>query len=188
MGAALQVDWPAIQRAFEVGASLEQIAATFGVAAGTVKKRAQRYDWLSPDKMQKALESGSGLRVSKVSQKGQNAPKKQANRAVAEALVATWAEKGAAHRNLIFNKAHEAIKKATLPVISKWSDMQIADTMARKAANLESAETQINIAVLPSGWPKPASENGGWSGQTVDVATDENAEGPELLDSEPSEG
>jgi hypothetical protein len=179
MGKALDIDWNAARRAIELGASYEQVAATFGVGHATIRKRALRHGWLTPEKAHEAVVSGITIK--------RHDPAK-ATAMVTEALGMTWQQKGEAHRNLVFDIAHNAIKKAKMPAPVKWAELDIADKLARKAAGLESGESQVNIAILPNGWPKPASENGGWSGHSVDTNVVESEEPSEALASEGSEG
>lgn len=176
----LKADWASIRRSIEGGADCVQTARVFAVSAKTLQQRARREGWLSPEKVQKTLESGSGAREAFLRLNPQNA-------SVIEAVALTLQAKGELHRKIVFEKAHEAVKKAAMGPIVKWSDLAIADTIARKAAGLESGDSQVNIAVLPSGWPTGASEMGGYRGQSMDIDVIESAEGDGTLVPPPSD-
>ena len=55
MPAALDVNWPEVRRAAEMGADLRIVAAKFGISIEAVRKRAQREQWLTPNKLAERL-------------------------------------------------------------------------------------------------------------------------------------
>ena len=159
---AIAADWSAIRSAIENGSSMEKVASRFGVKRETIKKRAQRGGWILPSDIEKLALQGKPPLSPKLS------PKE--SKATALALIAeSWAEKGEEHRRLTFEKAHHAIRNAKVDAPKNWRDFEIADKVARKAAGLESGDSQVNLAITPMTWVTPGSRLPGTC--SVEVAT-----------------
>lgn len=151
MPAALDTDWKAIELARLSGLTFKELSNAFGISEATLRKRAQRHNWIDPNNLQqrarqevKAVSTGSTGNATK---------------AVTEHIVAkTWAERGEEHRAMVFEKANGALRKAKLQAPKTWKDAEIADKMARRSAGLENAEivqqTLVNLQAI-SGGPRP---------------------------------
>ena len=154
----LDIDWRSARFAVENGALYDKVASEFGIGSGTLRKRAQREGWMTPGKVKDAVE------------RHELKQRHGMSRDVAlSALAQSWAEKGEGHRSLVFDRASAAMKSAKLEPPKNWRDAEIVDKMARKAAGLESGDTQISVAFVPMQWPKEATETGGFCGAFVDV-------------------
>ena len=118
-------------------------AEEFAVKEDTIRKRARRYNW----PVSKAI--------------GKSVQKAVQNTQVAERTAHDWLAKSAAHRAVVFDKAHGAITKATIRPPQSWKDFDLADRAARRATGLENTEVvqqtlvQINEAIDDFDQPRP---------------------------------
>jgi hypothetical protein len=129
------IPWDVIERTCIAGMTFMSAADEFAVKEDTIRKRARRYNW----PVSKAI----GKAVQKAVQ----------NTQVADRTAQDWLAKSAAHRAIVFDKAHGAIIKARLRPPESWKDFDLADRAARRAAGLEKADVvqqtliQINEAI-----------------------------------------
>lgn len=127
---ALDVDWAAIERACTAGMSFQEAERVFGIPSDTIYKRSVRKAWIVPTKIEKIVREVS--------------EREKTMQIVGNTVGQTWAERGEAHRRMVFEKAYGGLTSAQLPTPKSWKDAEIADKMARRAAGLDNAETQVN--------------------------------------------
>lgn len=113
--------------------SFAQAEKKYGVSQKTISKRANRNKWPIPRVIAKQIQG-----------KLEQAVERQAIK---------WASKGDRHREVVFNLAHESLKKMKPKAPKNFREAESADKMARRAAGLEVADVnqqtliQINEAI-----------------------------------------
>ena len=140
MPAALDRNWDAIRIEFSHGMSIPCLAVKYEVSEGTLKARSAREKWMDMRPETHATEvappatvvQGSVLEVTKTA---------------AKQVGKTWAERGDAYRNMVFERTSSLMKQATLAPPTNWKDADIVDKMARRAAGLDNLETQVNTII-----------------------------------------
>ena len=67
---------------------------------------------------------------------------RSSNAQVTEAIAESWAEKGEAHRSLIYGMTNTALQKVVRnpPPLESWSDIERADKAGRRACGLDDSE------------------------------------------------
>ena len=141
--------WEAVKSACIAGMGFSEAARTFGINnahAVIMKSRAQH--WPIPSRVQeRARQLQQQLqRQSEAAQEARNG-----NEKAIEAAAQSWAEKGEAHRALVYGITTAALKKVakTPPPLESWSDVERADKAGDAAADLmiASATRSINIGM-----------------------------------------
>lgn len=141
----------------------------YGVSCKTISKRANRKHWALPRIIAKAVEKKIENGLEKVASK--------------------WKDKGERHREVVFDLAHESLKKMKAKAPKNFREAEAADKMARRAAGLEvseiSQQTLIQINDAIDAHVLPVHENG-------EVMEAEVVDGPSptpnaLPDSEPAQ-
>jgi hypothetical protein len=66
-----------------------------------------------------------------------------------EAAAQSWAEKGEAHRSLIYDLTNAALRKVAKapPPLESWSDIERADKAGRRSCGLDDSERNQNINI-----------------------------------------
>ena len=74
---------------------------------------------------------------------------RNSNAQVTEAIAESWAEKGEAHRSLVYGMTNTALRKVakTPPPLESWSDIERADKAGRRACGLDDSEATRNISI-----------------------------------------
>ena len=121
-GSRVAIPWDVIERTCIAGMTFMSAAEEFAVKEDTIRKRARRYNW----PVSKAI--------------GKSIQKAVQNTQVADRTAHDWLAKSAAHRAVVFDKAHGAITKATMRPPQSCKDFDLADRAARRASGLENAE------------------------------------------------
>jgi hypothetical protein len=141
-GNRVAIPWEIIERTCIAGMTFMDAAKEFGIKEDTIRKRARRYNW----PVSKAI----GKAVQKAVQNAQ----------VVDKTAQDWLSKGNAHRQVVFDKASGAIKKANMRPPKSWKEFDLADRAARRSAGLENAEvaqtTLIQINETPDEHPVEA--------------------------------
>jgi transposase len=125
--------WDSVKVCYLNGMHPKEIAKRFSIAENTVYTKIGKAGWYKIKKEAIAQE-----------------PQPQAIEELAQVLEEDWKSKGAAHRSMMYEIAHKALKSASLPAPRSWKDAQIADNIARKATGLD--EEKGNTAVVNIGW------------------------------------
>lgn len=116
----------------------------YGVSCKTISKRANRKHWPLPRILSKAIEKKIENGLEKVASK--------------------WKDKGERHREVVFDLAHESLKKMKAKAPKNFREAEAADKMARRAAGLEvseiSQQTLIQINDAVDAHVLPVHENG----------------------------
>lgn len=143
------INWREIELACVAGMSYKEAEEKFGIKEGTVRKRALRYNWPTPARIatrtkELALKGGGG-------------------EGIIETVAATLMARGEKHREHVFTKASESVKKSKVKPPRNWKDFEIADKVARRAAGLDVGENiqqtliQINESAEPDVMPVDAT-------------------------------
>jgi hypothetical protein len=116
----------------------------YGVSNKTISKRANRKHWALPRIIAKAVEKKIEAGLDKVASK--------------------WKDRGERHRDVVFDLAHESLKKMKVKAPKNFREAEAADKMARRAAGLEvseiSQQTLIQINDAIDAHVLPVSESG----------------------------
>jgi len=143
-----KVAWSDVKDACEVeGLTITDVCARFRLKYPAVYARATRGKWKV---------------ISSVKKRAKELQKREAELTT---TASEWARRGDAHRELVFNAAHGALKKANLKPPRTWKEAKVVDEMARKACELDKANDtsralliHINeIADGPDSYPIEAS-------------------------------
>ena len=141
-GGRAAIPWSVIERACIVGMTFMTAAQEFGVKEDTIRKRAMRYKWPVPKTIGKAVQAAVQ------------------NEEVIERSAQDWMARSAAHRALVFDRAHEALAKAKMRPPQSWREFDLADRAARRSAGLDNEENvqqtllvQINERI--NDWDQP---------------------------------
>lgn len=115
------------------GMTPREISKNFGIPENTIYTKIAKAGW-------------SKIKKEALAKK----PEPQEVEILAKVMEENWKEKGAAHRAVVYEMAHKALKSAKLPTPRSWKDAQIADNMARKAVGLD--EEKGSSAVINVGF------------------------------------
>jgi hypothetical protein len=138
-----KVAWKDVKEACEMeGLTITEVCARFRLKYPAVYARASRGKWNV---------------ISSVKKRAKELRKRDAELATS---AAEWARRGDAHRELVFNAAHGALKKANLKPPRTFKEAKIADEMARRACGLDEGESAkhavlIHINELDASEPYP---------------------------------
>lgn len=117
-------NWPAAREAIALGASVRQVAESYGVSVDALKQRIHREKWPRPEQIQYAPAPSPLVIASQ-----------------------TWAEKGEQHRAQIFKLAQRALASIadTPPDLTNWADIERAARLADRAAGLDQAAPVVSL-------------------------------------------
>jgi hypothetical protein len=143
LGAVPDSVWMAIREAIAAGVPLEVVSSRSGVPEGWISARAEKQDWLTPEKRERIV-AQYGLmdydQLSKVKDE------------LALAAAAVSADEALRHRAMVAKNSTEKLRESfdsgVLTAPMTWKDAKIADEMARKAYGLENGEKQQTIIQL----------------------------------------
>jgi hypothetical protein len=118
-----KVAWKDVKNACETeGLTVTEVCARYKLKYPAVYARATRGKWKV---------------ISTVKKRAEELQKREAELAT---TASEWARRGDAHRELVFNTAHGALKKASLKPPRTWKEAKVVDEMARKASGLDKAD------------------------------------------------
>ena len=132
--------WKAIELSVCVGGlTFTEVARRFNVDVHAVMMRAKRGRWLRSAKISQSLQDGYMDRETT----------RRCNDEAAEIIGESWAEKGEAHRGLVYGMTNAALKKVAKnpPPLESWSDIERADKAGRRACGLDHETHSINIGM-----------------------------------------
>ena len=167
----MNVDWVGARSAVESGVSIEKVAAKFGIKIPTLRKTAQRQEWLLPSDIEKAVAKAQTNLSSTLSHS-------LSRESRIELLAETWVEKGVNLRQLAYTKAFTALKTANLKPASNARDFEILDKVARRAAGLDTADNQVNLSFSLPGWGQNARVFDADSGAYSSPSSEEETQSP----------
>lgn len=127
-----QDEWKDIRTVVESGISVKAAADQYGLDQYTVWKRAQREGWLTPSKLEKAVQ-----RQREVSKRVQDRPPP------AEIIAKSMAEQGEELRSLALKLSKKGLKDALSNPdlrVESWDDAKKAWEIGAKAAGLDKGE------------------------------------------------
>jgi hypothetical protein len=132
--------WRQIELACVAGMSYSDAAEQFGVKVNTIRAKAVRNNWPTPQNVGKRAK--------------QLAAKPSATKAL-DKIAEGWQEKAENHRLTVFDKTSKAIAGSVLRPPKNWRDFDIVDKAARRAAGLDNTEvvqqTLVNINEISEG-------------------------------------
>ncbi len=120
--------WETIKACYLSGMTPREMSSRFGIPENTIYTKIGKAGWYKIKREALAQEP---------------APKEV--EVLAKVLEENWKEKGAAHRAVVYEMAHKALKSARLPTPRSWKDAQIADNMARKAVGLDEEKGSTSV-------------------------------------------
>ena len=138
--------WETIKLAVVNGMGFSEAAKAFHVNVHTVIMRSRRDRWPTSSRVEERarLLQASLQRQSEAAQERRNG-----NEQAIEAAAQSWAEKGEAHRSLVYGITTAALKKIAHapPPIENWSDIEKADRAGRRSAGLDDSERNQTINI-----------------------------------------
>jgi hypothetical protein len=122
-------NWPAAREAIALGASVRQVAESYGVSIDALKQRIHREKWPRPEQIQYAPAPSPLVIASQ-----------------------TWQQKGEAHRSQIFAMTQRALTAIsdTPPELTNWADIERAARLADRAAGLDQAAPLVSLTFPPA--------------------------------------
>jgi len=167
------IPWVAIQdTATAECLNIQELAARFNVAEGTIRKRVNRGQLTLVVRMIGAIQK--------------RAAEKAAENVIAK-KADEWLEKGENHRKVAFDLAHDSLKLMKPKAPRNFREAELADKIARRAAGLDTqdvvSQTLINIneAMSADDEPTPVIE-----GEIVSAASDEGATEASQIQTQPT--
>lgn len=118
--------WRMAREAVALGMTIREAADRYGIPYERAKKRAQRDEWPTRDRIIAAAPA--------------NVP--NARQIVAQ----SWAERGEAHRRTVMSIVERALGAANIAPPENWADLERAARIGDRAAGLEKAAPAITLA------------------------------------------
>jgi hypothetical protein len=139
--------WLAVEKAVCAGMGYSQAARAFGIRSPhAIIMRSRREKWPIPSRVE---ERARQLQASLQSRSMAAGQRRDGNEITTEALARSWAEKGEAHRSLVYGMTNSALKKVAKnpPPLESWSDVERADKAGRRACGLDDSEAVRNVSI-----------------------------------------
>ena len=130
--------WKAVEAAICIGGlGYSEAGRKFGIEPHAIMGKAKRNKWPLPSK----IAERAAVLQSRYNRNG--------NEEVIEAAAQSWAEKGEAHRSLVYGITTAALKKVAHapPPLESWSDIERADKAGRRSCGLDDSERNQNINI-----------------------------------------
>lgn len=136
--------WQQARDAVVLGASLQDVAESYGINYGTLKDRARRESWPRPDKL----------------------PPPPAALSAPVVASRSLAQRGETHRALIADMVERALQQAAIapPALESWSDIATAAKLGDKALGLDAPAAPLISLNFPA---CSSSESAGY----IDIST-----------------
>jgi len=148
---SLPVNWSLIRSAVETGTPYDKVAAKFGVKASTIRTKACRGGWITPQDIKELAKTVDIDKDGNVAAKVAEEPRatlKSQKQEVLQLVEQSWAEKGESYRRMMAHKLEPLLKNAKLEPPKNWKDMEIAAKIATRTLGLDTGETQVNVALV----------------------------------------
>lgn len=120
--------WAACREAVALGMTVKEAAEKYGLSYLAARKRAQREGWPTPSRIAEARHAVT--------------PAPSAR----DALAASWAERGEAHRRTVMSIVERALGSANVAPPESWADLERAARIGDRAAGLEKAAPLVQLA------------------------------------------
>jgi hypothetical protein len=176
----MRAPWEKIQAEYESGEiTSPELAAKWRIKAGTIRKRAAREKWNTPNRVKKALEDMATMVQGSSGFRAELARLSQSESAGSEchslSHAATMPTEPSVYQALVAELAMKAVRNGLIKVKTptSWGDIAKADTLARRALGLDSKGGGGSTTMIRVTQP---------NGATVDVATLQGGEAEEYFD------
>ena len=128
------------REAVALGMTIRESAERYGIPYERAKKRAQRDQWPTRERIIAAAPA--------------NVPNAR------EVVAASWAEQGEQHRRRVMQIVNRALEGAVLASPENWADLERAARIGDRAAGLEKQQSPITLAfpIATSGEGSPFYE------------------------------
>jgi hypothetical protein len=133
--ATTEEEWRMAREAVALGMTIREAAERYGIPYERAKKRAQRDQWPTRDRIIAAAPAG--------------VPNAR------EIVAQSWAEQGEQHRRRIMGIVNRALEGANLPAPENWADLERAARIGDRAAGLEKQAPAITLAFPIAGSSEP---------------------------------
>ena len=174
MPIVLDVPWPEVKRAAELGVPWEALSQTFNVKVDTIRQRAHREQWLVPIRLQKRLEALEESRNSvaegrsdRLSQFVTNPPseallrekaeerKRRDNDKTVTALAETWEERKDSIRQLAWSIGEKSLSKVKSSgvMVTDAGDLTKVIKVMREAAGFSDQQPAFSLSIFGSDTP-----------------------------------
>lgn len=133
----LDVDWQEVRSVAETGMPIAEVAKRFEILEGTVRKRAERENWLTNYKVE-ALAKQFAL-----SKKVKTGP------SAAQIVAETWEERRTKHREKVHTLFSKLLDEAveSPPMVENVGDLEKVVKMQRLNLGLDSGETKVQLNI-----------------------------------------
>jgi hypothetical protein len=141
--------WLQIEKACCAGLGYSAAAREFGVSVFAVMARSKRHGWPVGSRIQRRVEALQEARYKARERYKPYEQQRSSNAQVTEAIAESWAEKGEAHRSLVYGMTNAALQKVAgnPPPLESWSDIERADKAGRRACGLDDSEAARNVSI-----------------------------------------
>jgi len=155
--------WSEIRRASEQGVTDKELERTFGVTRNAIRQHRHREGWVSLMRLEDKIQS---MRLATTGAKTEGDGMESGGMV---ALVAgSLLERGQKYSLRMFDFASKQAEKAMIDdfeAADTWKKLQIADTLARRAAGLDKNDDKTSVSVNLAMFT--AQKSGGETGWTV---------------------
>lgn len=160
--------WPEIKAAAEQGATFKQLGEAFGVDSETIRKRAQREQWLTFTRINAKLSEMSEKVPALAGQGGLALKKREPDNAEVVSLVAAnWDERASYIRQLAWQIGKKSLAplKDTGIAIKDAGDLAKTVKLMREATGLFQDTSAVQVSIF-------GGAAAGFDGKTVDIDTE----------------
>lgn len=153
-----KVPWHLIKDGYLLGESSRELADRYGVPSGTIRSKASREDWPSPTNIRKKLrERVNSLRAQQV--RGEISPK-ECEETISDVVSISdnIDQMQREHAQLLHDKLSTQVKKAKLPTIKSYSELDTADKIMRRTLDMDKEQSNAIVQVGVLGGATPVGE------------------------------
>lgn len=170
-----KIPWHLIQEGWLVGETSRELADRYGVPAGTIRCRASREDWPSPQSIRRKLrERVNSLRAQQM--RGEISPA-QCETAISDvcSVADNLHDLQKEHQNILHEKLSKAVSQANIPKIKTMKDLETADRVMRRTLEMdkETPEAIVQLDILAGNVEIKDVNHARSSTPTVDAETQE---------------
>jgi nucleoid DNA-binding protein len=107
--------------------TVPEAAAKYNIKENTIRVKSRRNKWVTPRRVAAVLRNRDHAAIAKVAK--------------------DWLAEGEKHREKVFDIATNSLKRVKKITVRNAKDFEIVDKAARRAAGLETADTQIGVLI-----------------------------------------
>lgn len=123
--------WIEVERDCVAGMTAPEASKKWGIKENTIRIKAKRNGWIMPNRVRDVLRNHDVTAMTEA----------------VKGATTDWLAKGEKHREKVFDIATQSLKTVKKVRVKNAKDFEIMDKAARRAAGLESGETQIGVLI-----------------------------------------